>query len=307
MATNGTTNGKDEPYWLGRASDEQKRLLKQHGIWTKQVILSIVGSTHPLTTASRSIGYSLHPSISSKLPTNARIADVATGTGIWLKDLAAVSPSTYTFHGFDISSEQYLPTESLPENVSLGFLDFKKPIPEELQGTFDLVNVRLIIISMGPLDVWKETLKNLMRLLKPGGCVTWTDGNFLNARGFRGASESSMPGHALTTGQLQLNNTLKDRFGYSFPDFGELFRSVGLKGVEEDVISTDRLVEQRREFTEIGIGAVFAGLKNLSKAAQEGYWTEQEVEERKVAALKDMESGAYLRWDIHVGLGFKQG
>jgi hypothetical protein len=38
--TNGTTNGEanddhDEPYWLGRASEEQKRLLKQHGIWTK--------------------------------------------------------------------------------------------------------------------------------------------------------------------------------------------------------------------------------------------------------------------------------
>jgi hypothetical protein len=48
-------------------------------------------------------------------------------------------------------------------------------------------------------------------------------------------------------------------------------------------------------------------LKNLSKAAQEGYWSEEEVEERKMAALKDMQSGAYLRWDIHVGLGFKQG
>jgi SAM-dependent methyltransferase len=267
----------------------------------------VVRSTHLLTTASRSIGYSLHPSIVSKLPINARIADVATGTGIWLKDLASVSPSTYSFYGFDISSEQYLPTDSLPENVSLDFLDFKKPIPEKLQGTFDLVNVRLIIISMGPLDVWKETLKNLLTLLKPGGCVTWTDGNFLNARGFRGASESSTPGHALTIGQLQLNNTLKNRFGYSFPDFGELFHSAGLEGVEEDVISTDRLVEQRREFTEIGIGAVFGGLKNLSKAAQEEYWNEKEVEERKKAALKDMESGAYLRWDIHVALGFKQG
>jgi hypothetical protein len=31
-----TVNGKQyEPYWLGRASEEQKRLLKQHGIWTR--------------------------------------------------------------------------------------------------------------------------------------------------------------------------------------------------------------------------------------------------------------------------------
>jgi hypothetical protein len=222
-----------------------------------------------------------------------------------MKDLASISPATYSFHGFDISDEQFLPTESLPDNVKLGFIDFKKPIPEELQGTFDLVNVRLIIISMGPLSVWQETLNNILTLLKPGGCISWTDGNFLVARGFRGASESSTAGHALTAGQVKMNNTLRDRFGFSFPDFGDLFRSAGLREVEEDVISTDRLVEQRREFTEIGVGAVFGGLMNLSKAGEPGYWSAEEVGERKQEALRDMESGAYLRWDIHVAVGVK--
>lgn len=158
---------------------------------------------------------------------------------------------------------------------------------------------------MGPLDVWKATLANLITLLKPGGCITWTDGNFLAARGFRGSDPTSTPGHALTAGQMQLNNTLKQRFGYSFPDFGKLFRDAGLVGVEEDVVSTDRLVEQRREFTEIGIGAVFGGLANLSKAGEEGYWAVEEVERRRGEAVKDLESGAYLRWDIHVGVGFR--
>lgn len=253
----------------------------------------------------RAIGYSLHPKIASKLPENARIADIATGTGIWLKDLASLSPSTYTFHGYDISSEQFLPAESLPSNVSLGSIDFKKPIPTELQRTFDVVNVRLIIISMGPYEVWQATLKNLITLLKPGGCITWTDGNFLIARGFRGSDPQSTCGHALTTGQRQLNTTLRKRFGFSFPDFGQLFRDAGLEGVEEDVISTDRLAEQRREFTEIGVGAVFGGLSNLSKAGEDGYWTKEEVEERRALAVRDMESGAYLRWDIHVAVGFK--
>ncbi|KAH5329308.1 hypothetical protein HBI31_009720 [Parastagonospora nodorum] len=289
MSTNSTTNGDhDEPYWLGRASEEQKRLVKQHGIWTK------------------AIGYSLHPSIAPKLPQNARIADVATGTGVWLQDIASVLPSTYTFHGYDISSEQYLPAESLPSNVSLHFLDFKKPIPSELQGTYDLVNVRLITVSMGPFQIWLDTLTNIITLLKPGGCITWTDGNFLIKRGFRGASGTSSAGHALTAGQNQLNSTLKKRFGFSFPDFDELFRSAGLRDVEVDVISTDRLSEQRRDFTEIGIGAVFGGLGNLSKVDGEGYWSAQEVEERKRAAVRDMESGAYYRWDIHVGVGFRE-
>lgn len=164
---------------------------------------------------------------------------------------------------------------------------------------------------MGPEAVWLETLCNLMDLVKPGGCITWTDGNFLIARGYRGEAATSTPGHALTAGQKQLNSTLKLRFGFSFPDFGKLFRDAGLEGVEEDVLSTDRLVEMRRDFTEIGIGAVFGGLKNLSKLAGQGkaevgYWNEEEVEKRRAEALKDVESGAYLRWDIHVAVGFKK-
>jgi hypothetical protein len=214
------------------------------------------------------------------------------------------SPATYSFHGFDISDEQFLARDSLPANVTLGYGDFKKPIPEELRGTFDLVNIRLIIISLGPEEVWKEVLRNVLMLLKPGGAISWTEGNFLVARGFRGASAEATPGHCLTRGQIQLNSTLVKRFGYSFPSLLKLFEDAGLTEVEEDVLSTDRLVEQRGEFTDLGIGAVFAGLRNLAKVKEEGYWDEGEVERRRELAVRDRESGAYLRWDIHVGVGF---
>lgn len=157
---------------------------------------------------------------------------------------------------------------------------------------------------MGPLDVWKATLANILTLLKPGGAICWTEGDFLVARGFRGASPTSTAGHALTAAQIQLNSTLTSRFGYSFPDFAALFRDAGLVDVDTDVISTDRLPEQRREYTEIGVGAVLGGLKNLAKAGAEGYWSEEEVEERRKAAVGDLESGAYLRWDIYVAVGF---
>lgn len=281
-----TSSPTPEPYWLGRASDEQKRLLKQHAIWT------------------RSIGYLLHPSIASSLPPNAQIADIGTGTGIWPLEMAQQHP-TYTIHGFDISSEQFLPQASLPANVTLGYGDFLAPMPEELQGRFDLVNVRLIIISLGPVEVWKRVLANIMTLLKPGGAVCWTEGNFLVARGFRGIREGSTAGHHLTSAQEQFNGTLIRRFGYSFPSFKSLFEDAGLKDVKEDVLSTDRDPEQRGEFTDLGIGAVFGALRNLAKVKEEGYWDEQEVERRKALAVQDRESGAYLRWDIHVGVGFK--
>ncbi|KAJ8111622.1 hypothetical protein OPT61_g5829 [Boeremia exigua] len=108
-----------------------------------------------------------------------------------------------------------------------------------------------------------------------------------------------------SAGQVQMNGTLVRRFGYSFPSLRELFENAGLLRVEEDVLSTDRLVEQRGEFTDLGIGAVFGSLKNLAKAKEEGYWDEAEVERRRGLAQGDRESGAYLRWDIHVGVGFK--
>ncbi|KAJ4383874.1 hypothetical protein N0V86_000717 [Didymella sp. IMI 355093] len=281
-----TSASTPEPYWLGRASDEQKRLLKQHEIWT------------------RSISYPLHPSVTCKLPSNARIADIGTGTGIWPVEMAQLHPS-YSFHGFDISAEQFLPVDSVPENVTLGYGDFLAPMPQELHGTFDLVNVRLIIISLGPVDVWRRVLSNLLTLLKPGGAICWTEGDFLVARGFRGSEATSTAGRHLTRGQLQLNDTLIQRFGYSFPSFVKLFEDAGLKHVEEDVLSTDRDPAQRGEFTDLGIGAVFGGLRNLAKVKSEGYWDEQEVERRKALAVGDRESGAYLRWDIHVGVGFK--
>ncbi|KAF2274475.1 uncharacterized protein EI97DRAFT_422071 [Westerdykella ornata] len=64
-------------YWLARASEEQKRLLERHHVWTK------------------SIGYLLHPTVRNALPEDARIADIGTGTGIWLAEIAKNLPSTY--------------------------------------------------------------------------------------------------------------------------------------------------------------------------------------------------------------------
>ncbi|CAI6335751.1 unnamed protein product [Periconia digitata] len=281
----------DEPYWLGRASAEQQRLIKQHYTWTK------------------SIGYLLHPSIASALPSNAQIADVGTGTGIWLSELSKTSPSTHQFFGYDISDAQFLPSSSLPSNVTLSLGDFKKPFPSELHGKFDVVNIRLIIISMGP-GIWESTLRHVVQLLKPGGTIIWTEGNFFVARGFRGSDPASTPGHALTKGQMQLNSRLTKRFGYNWPPNGwrALFEEAGLEKVEEDVLSTDRLPELRRDFTEIGIGAVFGALGNMAGAGEEeGFWSAGEVGEKRKEAVDDMESGAYLRWDIHVSVGSVKG
>lgn len=220
-----------------------------------------------------------------------------------MTETAKMSPSTYQFDGYDISDAQFMPKDELPSNVTLGIGDFKKPFPEDLQGKYDMINIRLIIISMGN-DVWQSTLRNVLTLLKPGGAIQWIEGNFFVSRGFRGTSEASTGGHYLTRIQKQLNGTLNKRFGFNFPDFTQMFEDNGLQDVEEDVLSTDRLPEQRPDFTEIGLGAVTMGLKNLASIKEQGYWTEEEVAEYREKAIEDMKSGAYFRWDLHVSIGF---
>ena len=68
------------------------------------------------------------------------------------------------FDGFDISLTQCPPPEWLPSNVSIQKLDILKPLPEELAGQYDIVNVRLlffVIRNDDPVPV----LKNLLKML----------------------------------------------------------------------------------------------------------------------------------------------
>ncbi|KAI0836882.1 S-adenosyl-L-methionine-dependent methyltransferase [Hypoxylon sp. FL0890] len=155
MAPNGTTNGKstnDHDYVLGRDFLASCRLNLQHYLMVED------------------LGYHVHPTITIK--PGMKVADVATGTGVWMIDLAPKHPDV-SFHGFDIDLAQAPNPEWLPENAKLDVLDLLKPVPEELVGQFDYVHVRLLmyVIREDPTPI----LENLIKLLKPGGVLQWVD------------------------------------------------------------------------------------------------------------------------------------
>lgn len=87
-------------------------------------LLLIIGSLLP-----RNIGYLLHPKVTATLPTNPQIADVGTGTGIFLQYVQETYPDA-VLHGFDISAALF-PSPALP-GITMQTLDVKQPIPEEL-------------------------------------------------------------------------------------------------------------------------------------------------------------------------------
>ena len=70
MTVTDNTSKAADTYGLTRDAQESARLNNQHVVWKKN------------------FGFLLHPHIAASIPSNARIGDVGTGTGIWITELA---------------------------------------------------------------------------------------------------------------------------------------------------------------------------------------------------------------------------
>ncbi|KAM0247132.1 hypothetical protein ACHAP5_004211 [Fusarium lateritium] len=146
----------------GRKGVEEYRLSYQHNCWW-----SMTKTLIPANIKSYIESLGRPPAV----------ADVGTGTGIWLRDFAAEVDKGSRLDGFDIDQSKFLPPEDLPSNVKLSFGDAFKPIPAELVGQYDLVHVRLLMVALKTGD-WEPVARNLMSLLRPGGYILWDETGF---------------------------------------------------------------------------------------------------------------------------------
>ncbi|KAH8781023.1 UMTA methyltransferase family protein [Diaporthe sp. PMI_573] len=125
-------------------------------------------------------GYNVHPKIPISRP-NLRVADVGTGTGIWLFDVReSVDPSA-RLEGFDISFDAAPPKETLPSNVSFRHWDVNSDLPQDLVGVFDVVHVRFFAFVLMN-DQVQPVVERLFKMLKPGGYLQWGDPDFQSVR-----------------------------------------------------------------------------------------------------------------------------
>ena len=97
---------------------EPQRLNLQHHLWTQ------------------SQQYLLHPGIPNVSRDEIKVADIGTGTGIWLLDVRNILPTSARLHGFDINLSQCPPQSWLPNNVSMHILDIHDDLPTDLQGQY---------------------------------------------------------------------------------------------------------------------------------------------------------------------------
>lgn len=142
-----------EAYMLPRNVQESQRLEAQHE-YMRQL----------------SYGHLIHPSI--PIHQLHAVADVATGTGIWLRQLvedpALPRPAQgqkSNFIGFDISDQQFPSSDGFAPRVTFAVHDMVKPFPTEHHEKFDLVNVRLVSYAIKGKDL-EQVVRNVLQLLR---------------------------------------------------------------------------------------------------------------------------------------------
>ncbi|CAI7657464.1 unnamed protein product [Penicillium glandicola] len=148
----------DSVYLLDRDEVETKRLNDQHRF---------------LVNVSNLI----HPSVPKDDIT--AVADLGTGTAIWLQDVAKALPNKSAYlHGFDISPAQYPRDHEIErpgqDPIHLSVHDALHPFPAEHHGRYDLVHIRLLTAGLKHAD-YTNVLSNARQLLKPNGWIQWEE------------------------------------------------------------------------------------------------------------------------------------
>ncbi|KAJ9320899.1 hypothetical protein DTO027B5_3522 [Paecilomyces variotii] len=154
------SSNQDEAYLLrNRDQAETERLNFQHDVLKK-----IMGSRIA------------HPQL--PLEKIQSVADIATGTAIWLRELQdfyatasnGINGKRY-LHGFDISDAQY-PSDL--KDITLSIHDVTRPFDEQFHNRFDLVHVRLLVFALTPAQI-QQAIVNIIQIVAPGGYIQWDD------------------------------------------------------------------------------------------------------------------------------------
>ncbi|KAI1741934.1 hypothetical protein F4680DRAFT_464239 [Xylaria scruposa] len=156
MSTNGSIYLLND----GSAEPEQVRLNRQHRLFDDIMQNDL-----------------LPPHIASSLDSSStppKIVEIATGSAIWLLDIAKTFSPDAELVGIDLDTSKFPSASDLPPNITLRQANMFEPFPNDLIGKFDVVNMRLIVFALKE-GYGTELVRNLMTLLKPGGYMVWTE------------------------------------------------------------------------------------------------------------------------------------
>ncbi|KAF3319352.1 hypothetical protein TWF173_003794 [Orbilia oligospora] len=153
-------------------------------------------------------GHLLPPAIPDHGNLNA-VADIATGTGIWLTQLSELLPSAAILHGFDITDRLFPDPSTIRKNVSFSLLNVLEPISETLYEKYDVVHIRGLSFVL-KTEEWDVVVKNVAKIIKPGGYLVWNETN-------PGSTQAIPPTKVASQGAALLGYMCKLRGGDPLP------------------------------------------------------------------------------------------
>ncbi|KAL1856862.1 hypothetical protein Daus18300_010625 [Diaporthe australafricana] len=98
-----------------------------------------------------------------------RILDSGTADGLFLRAIQPLLTEPFTLLGYDLMQSFFPPT--VPPHTTFAIHDIAEPWPAELQGTCDLVHQRFTIPGGTKKAAPRDIVRNLCRLVKPGGWI----------------------------------------------------------------------------------------------------------------------------------------
>ncbi|KAI1357609.1 S-adenosyl-L-methionine-dependent methyltransferase [Xylaria arbuscula] len=247
------------------------------------------------------IGYLIHPRIAAVLPPSPQIADIGTGTGYFLQCVqeSGAFPNA-RLDGYDISASMY--PQSVPKTINLQVLDMKQPVPEEFHQVYDLVHARMLVAAVLPTE-WTAIVRNLTKLLKPGGWLQWGECDFISCKFLRGAALGASPTDTVLALGNKWREEMRDRFQCGWSTLAGDMRAAGLDSVDSDCVSSDRLPETREKTIENAMTSIFSWLRVL--ASKGVGMTNEELDLAEKRADEEIKAGAYVRYEIYVITGKK--
>ncbi|KAI1879814.1 hypothetical protein JX265_001435 [Neoarthrinium moseri] len=171
----------------------------------------------------KDFGYLIHPRIHTE-SANLKVADVGSGTGIWLLDAYDRLPKSTQFVGLDISFDAAPPPETFPANITFQKWDVRDPVPDELIAAFDIINVHFMVFVVLKDEV-PLVVDKFIQMRKPGGYLQWVEPDNQTVHG-----ELTKPGN-MKTNIEQLMSLLKSQD----PDLPKIFSDRGIADVDADV------------------------------------------------------------------------
>jgi len=267
-----------ESYHVGRSKTESQALDDQH-------YASVANA-----------GYLVHPTVACKL---SKVADLGTGTGIFLIHLAEHLPSTAELVGYDVSNKQFATKENRPANVDLRVQSILDEFPNLEFGTYDLVHLRYLVIAISGLGGWKRTLDNAISLLKPGGYIQWLDTDVPNFRIYQSKPGQSREGClAILEGVREYCATKSRGYGVGGKRLRQLCEEAGMEDIQEDVFTLDRTLETRDYFSKRLARAWCALIGNwITDSGSSTSWTVEKLEKTTAQVEKELADGVYVQVD----------